>query len=150
MKAVILASLGLLAASCGAKGKVMNDAPDFQAALERHLGAIERRDIDAFRASVTDGETLLTIVQDGRAFTTPAETIAIHDEWFKRDGWSWKGDIVRTIVGKDVAAAVIRYVYRDTPDAEPISTWLTFVFRLENGEWRLVHDQNTLISEEAK
>lgn len=150
MRAVIFALLALVAASCGAKGKDMAEVPDFQAALERHLGAIERRDIDAFKASVTAGDTLLTIVQNGHAFTTPAETIAIHEEWFKRDGWSWKGDVVRTIVGKDVAAAVIRYVYQDAPDAAPISTWLTFVFQLEDGEWRLVHDQNTLISEEAK
>jgi len=150
VKTFMLASLGILAAGCASHSAAATEVPDFEAALRRHLAAIERRDIDAFKSSVTTDDTLLTIAQNGHAFTTPEETIALHEDWFKRDDWSWKGEVVRTMVGADLAAAVIRYVYQDTPDAKPISTWLTFVFRLEDGEWRLVHDQNTLITEEAK
>lgn len=121
----------------------------FEAALRRHLKAIADRDINAFRSSLTNGHALYTVVQDGRAFTTPAETAALHEEWFRRDDWRWEGEIVDTIVGADVGAALIRYRYQDNPQAATIGTWLTFVFRKENGEWRLALDQNTLISEPA-
>ncbi|MFN0023247.1 MAG: nuclear transport factor 2 family protein [Parvularculaceae bacterium] len=129
-------------------------APDFEAALARHLKSIADRDLAAFRASVTAGPSLYTIVQNGHAFTTPAETIGLHEEWFARDDWSWRGEVVEKIVGADVGVALIRYRYQDNKDAKPFSTWLTFVFRVEGGEWRLVLDQNTMIStgiaEEAK
>jgi len=26
---------------------------------------------------------------------------------------------------------------------KPFSTWLTYVFQLENNEWRIIHDHNT-------
>jgi hypothetical protein len=47
--------------------------PDFDTALEQHFAAITHRDIEAFKAHLTRGETLYTIVQNGYAFTTPAE-----------------------------------------------------------------------------
>ena len=150
MRKLAIAALTLAAACNPIAGTDMKDAPDFRAALDRHLAAIEARDLDAFKASVTTGDTLMTIVQNGHAFMTPAETIAMHEDWFKRSDWSWKGEVVRTIIGKDVAAAIIRYDYQDTPEAAPFSTWLTLVFQIEDGEWRLVHDQNTMISEAEK
>jgi hypothetical protein len=32
-----------------------------------------------------------------------------------------------------------------TKAAKPFSTWLLYVFRLEDGKWRIVHDQNTAL-----
>lgn len=150
MKSLFLAAMFAALAGCAREGASVAKGPDFDAALDRHLAAIADRDLDAFKASVTEGPTLYTIVQNGHAFTSPAETIALHEDWFKRDDWSWKGEVVHKIVGEDVSVAVIKYDYQDSPDAKPFSTWLTFVFEIEDGEWRLVHDQNTLISEEAK
>lgn len=150
MKPLILAAMFAALAGCAKEGAPMAEHRDFDAALDRHLAAIADRDLEAFKASVTDNPTLYTVVQKGHAFTTPAETIALHEDWFKRDDWSWKGEVVHKIVGEDVSVALIKYDYQDSPDAKPVSTWLTFVFRIEDGEWRLVHDQNTLISEEAK
>ena len=124
-------------------------AATFDAALTRHLKAISTRDPALFRASLTQAPTLYTIVQNGHAFSTPDELVALHDDWFRRDDWSWEGEVVHKIVGADLGVALIRYRYRDTKDAKPFSTWLTYVFRREDGDWRLVHDHNTMISEEA-
>ncbi|MFZ5617274.1 MAG: YybH family protein [Pseudomonadota bacterium] len=150
MKSLIIAAMFVVLAGCAGEGALMAEHPDFDAALDRHLAAIADRDLDAFKASVTDNPTLYTIVQNGCAFTTPAETVALHEDWFKRDGWSWKGEVIHKIVGEDIGVAVIKYDYQDSPGAKPFSTWLTFVFKIEDGEWRLVHDQNTMISEETK
>lgn len=65
--------------------------PDFDTALKQHFAAITNRDIEAFKAHLTRGDTLYTIVQNGYAFTTPAEAIAIHEQWFKDPKWSWEG-----------------------------------------------------------
>ena len=150
MRSLLLAATFAALAGCATKGATMREQSTFDAALDRHLAAIADRDLDAFKASVTAGPTLYTIVQNGHAFTMPAETVALHDDWFKRDGWSWKGEVVHKIVGEDVGVAIIKYIYQDSPAAKPFSTWLTFVFKVENGEWRLVHDQNTMINEEAE
>ncbi len=44
--------------------------PDFDAALQEHFKSIANRDIEAFKAHLTKGDTLYTIVQNGHAFTT--------------------------------------------------------------------------------
>ena len=119
--------------------------PDFDAALQQHFAAISNRDIEAFKSHLTRDETLYTIVQNGHAFTTPAETIEIHAQWFKDPNWIWEGSIVHKVVGEDVAMALVKYQYRTTADAAPNSSWLTYVFQLQDGQWRIVHDQNTAL-----
>jgi len=119
--------------------------PDFDTALQQHFAAIANRDIDAFKSHLTRGDTLYTIVQNGHAFTTPVETIEIHKQWFDDPNWMWEGSVVHKVVGEDMAMALIKYHYRPTADAVPFTTWLTYVFQLQEGQWRIVHDQNTAL-----
>lgn len=119
--------------------------PDFDAALQKHFAAIANRDIEAFESHLTRSDTLYTIVQNGHAYTTPAETIEIHRQWFKDQNWLWEASVVHQVVGEDLAMALVKYRYRAKPEDEPILTWLTYVFRLEDGQWRIVHDQNTAL-----
>lgn len=119
--------------------------PDFDLALQRHFAAISNRDIEAFKSHLTKGDTLYTIIQNGHAFTTPAETIELHRQWFKDSNWVWEGSVVHKVVGEDVAMAVVKYQYRAKAEDTPIVTWLTYVFQLQEGQWRIVHDQNTAL-----
>ena len=119
--------------------------PDFDAALQKHFAAISNRDIAAFESHLTQGATLYTVVQNGHAFTTPAETIEIHRQWFQDPNWTWEGTVVHKVVGEDVAMALVKYRYRPRADAEAFNSWLTYVFQLQEGEWRIVHDQNTAL-----
>lgn len=119
--------------------------PDFNRALQEHFDAISNRDLEAFKSHLTHDDTLYTIVQNGHAFTTTSETIAIHEEWFKDPKWIWEGSVVHKVVGENMAMAVIKYEYRTEIDAAPVSSWLTYVFQLQEGEWRIVHDQNTAL-----
>ncbi len=119
--------------------------PDFDAALEAHFAAITNRDLAAFKSHLTLGGTLYTVVQNGHAFTTPAETIALHEQWFKDPAWTWNGSVVHKVVGEDMAMALVRYAYRPRDDAAPFETWLVYVFQLQGGAWRIVHDQNTAL-----
>ena len=119
--------------------------PDFDTALQQHFAAISNRDIEAFKSHLTRDDKLYTIVQNGHAFTTPSETIALHEQWFKDPNWIWEGSVVHKVVGEDVAMALVKYQYRTKADAAPTSTWLTYVFQLQEGQWRIVHDQNTAL-----
>ena len=123
--------------------------PDFDAALQAHFDAIENRDMEAFRSHLTKGPVLYTIVQNGHAFTTPHETISIHEEWFASDQGFWTGEVIHKVEGEDMAMALVRYDFRNQPEDEPFTSWLTYVFRLEDGEWRIVHDQSTALDYQA-
>lgn len=119
--------------------------PDFDLALQKHLDAITNRDLNAFKSHLTKNKNLYTIVQNGHAFTTPQEIAAIHEEWFKDPHWIWEGSVVHKVVRTDMAMAVIKYGYRAKASDAPVETWLTYVFALEDGEWKIVHDQNTAL-----
>ena len=119
--------------------------PDFTATLNAHFAAIANRDIEAFKSHLSLGKTLYTVVQNGHAFTTPAETIALHEQWFKDPNWTWQGSVVHQIVGEDMAMALVRYTYRPNEKAAPSETWLVYVFQVQEGSWRIVHDQNTAL-----
>lgn len=123
--------------------------PDFDRALEQHFAAISNRDLEAFKSHLTRGNTLYTIVQNGFAFTTPGEAIAIHETWFKDPDWTWEGKVIHKVVGENMAMALVRYHYRPNPSAESFETWLTYVFELQDGAWRIVHDQNTALDYSA-
>jgi ketosteroid isomerase-like protein len=120
-----------------------NTQSNFDEAIQRHFDAISNRDIEAFKAHMTRNSTMYTIVQNGHAFTTPEETIAIHEDWFKDSNWIWEGEVVHKVVGTDMGMALVKYNYRVKVEDVPLSTWLVYVLRIEDGEWRIVHDQNT-------
>lgn len=119
--------------------------PDFDKALQQHLDSITNRNLDVFKAHISKGDVMYTIVQNGFAFKTPEELVAVHEEWFKNPDWIWEGSVIHKVVGEDMAMALIKYDYRAKAEDEPFSTWLTYVFRLEDNEWRIIHDHNTAL-----
>lgn len=139
---VLVAFLSFFLMSCS-QGTAMK--PDFDSALKNHLESIAARDIEAFKGNLTLDETLYTVVQNGHAFTKKSELIAIHEQWFQDPNWVWKGDVVHKVVGQDMAMALVKYQYQAKPEDAPFSTWLVYVFQLQDGKWRIVHDQNTAL-----
>jgi ketosteroid isomerase-like protein len=117
------------------------DTPSFDTALQAHFDAIQSRDLDAFKATVTQEPELTLIFPDGEILTTREAVIDLHREWFADKGWTWDPEVVATTVGSDLAYALVRYTYTD--DSAQRQNWLSLVFRLEDGVWRLVRDQNT-------
>ena len=61
-------------------------------------------------------------MQNGQAFTTPAEIVADHEQWFKDPGWIWEGSVVHKVVGEDMAMALVKYNYRAKPEDSPVSS----------------------------
>ncbi|MCA8887508.1 MAG: DUF4440 domain-containing protein [Parvularculaceae bacterium] len=119
--------------------------PDFRVALDAHLGAIAAKDLDAFTPTLTSRDDLMVIFPNGSVIETTQGVVDFHRDWFADDQWRMDPQVVKIIEGDDLSTALLQYDYRDTPDGEPRSSWLVLVFKLEDGQWRLVHDQNTKI-----
>jgi len=123
--------------------------PDFDSALAAHFTAIANRDIEAFKAHLTHGDTLYTVVQNGHVFKSPAEIVAVHEQWFKDPNWTWNPTVLHKVVGEDMAMALVQYTYQPNKETAPFKTWLVYVFQLQEGTWRIVHDQNTALDYHA-
>ncbi len=124
-------------------------APDFNAALDAHLAAVTTRDLEGLKATLTSGNDLNVIFPDGSLISTTKDVVDFHTEWFKDKDWIMEPEVVKVIEGSDMATALIKYVYRDNAAGPPRSSWLVLVFELEDGTWKLVHDQNTRIVAEV-
>jgi ketosteroid isomerase-like protein len=119
----------------------------FRQTLERHLRAIQARDLPGLIETLPP-RALTLVTSDGRLVRTVEEFVALHRDWFASPSWSLGVEPVSTVEGGDLGLAVLRLDYRDrTPDREPIheASYLTLAFQRQGDRWVLVHDQNTPI-----
>lgn len=113
----------------------------FEATLQSHLDAVTNRDLDAYIGTITTGGDLTIIFPGGEIIRTRDEAIAFHTEWFAAPGWTMTFEVDRIVESHHMAVASLRATYTD--GAGPRVNWLTLVFEEQDGEWRLVFDQNT-------
>ena len=115
----------------------------FRDALKEHLRAIEARDLDALAATVAASDLVL-ITADGKLVRSTREFLDAHRAWFAMPGWTLQAREVEVFEGADLAVAVLELDYREPP-ATHSRSYLTLVFRQQDGRWRMVQDQNTPI-----
>jgi ketosteroid isomerase-like protein len=127
--------------------------PPFRAAVEAHLAAISARDMDRLLPTLTGGNDLTMIAPNGHKFDTRQQYIDFHRQWFAaNDDGKLAAGIVRLIESPALAQALIKYRYSSKDNvgkSQVIDSWLTLTFALEDGSWRLVFDQNTLLDPRA-
>jgi ketosteroid isomerase-like protein len=127
--------------------------PPFRAGVEAHLAAIAARDMDRLLPTLTGGNDLTMIAPNGHKFDTRQQYIDFHRQWFAtKDEGKLAAEIVRLIESPALAHALIKYRYSFKDNAgqsQVINSWLTLTFALEEGSWRLVFDQNTLLEPRA-
>ena len=120
----------------------------FGGALERHLDALRSKDIDVFLETLPQDGPLTLILPNGKLLSNAQDVIAFHRDWFADEDWSIETHVLRTIVGSEVAAALVRVEYNDLDrQGKPISQtyFLNIIFQRQDDRWLLVHDQNTTI-----
>jgi ketosteroid isomerase-like protein len=115
----------------------------FLEALEEHLEAIRSRDIDRFAATLAQDEVRF-VGGDGRIIDGRDNAVAAHREWFMDERWTFDPEIEWTHEEAGAAWALTRVTYREAGSERQFM--LLFLFVQEQGEWRLVYDQNTPIS----
>ena len=117
---------------------------EFAEAVERHLEAVGKRDLDAYLATVHDDVSL--IMPNGRLVEGRAAVGAFHREWFDDPDWSWALSPVRSAAAGDTGVAVVAVEYHDVDGAGQAYTMrylLSLTFARRDGTWLLLHDQNT-------
>ena len=145
---VAIATL-LLAAS----GAAIAIKPPLNASLsyvvDRHLDAINARDLDALLATVTKHPIMTTILPDGRVLETREEYRKLHVAWFAERDWRMDFKVQDIMQYGDVGIARVRYDSQVRNKAGRYVSkrvaLLSLMFRREDGAWRLVYDQNTVI-----
>ena len=115
----------------------------FRDTLEEHLRAIEARDLDALAATLAE-EELVLIMADGKLVRSRREFLDAHRAWFAMSGWTLQAREVEVFESADLGVAVLELDYREPP-ATHSRSYLTLVFRRQDGGWRMVQDQNTPI-----
>lgn len=115
----------------------------FRETLQRHLDAIQNRDLDALADTVAE-EALMLIMADGRLTHSTQEFLEAHRAWFGMDNWTLQADLVEVFESADLGVAVLALDYREPPSVRSESH-LTLVFERFDDQWRMVLDQNTPI-----
>lgn len=117
---------------------------ELDAALDVHLDAIRRRDLDAFAATLHPD--VCVVLPNGRLIAGAGDVVAMHREWFADTGWSWELALeLRHTVG-DTAVVLFVVTYHDVTaagDPHERRYRLSLVFVRQDGGWLLLHDQNT-------
>jgi ketosteroid isomerase-like protein len=128
-------------------------APPLRAGVETHLAAVAARDMNALLPTLTSGSELTMIAPNGHKLDTRQQYVDFHRQWFAaKDGGRLETEIVRLVESPSLGHALIRSRYRFTGQGgrtQTSATWLALTFALEEGKWRLVFDQNTMIDTAA-
>lgn len=138
--ALALIAISLAACATARPAPTVSAAPPFRPALDAHLRSIEQRQLEGLLATVDDRE-LFVILPNGKTVGSRAEYEAFHREWFAETDWSMRFTIEKVVETPELAYALTTYTYTDPSGSK--ARWLLLVFRLSNGAWKLVHDQNT-------
>ncbi len=150
---IVLGSLLMTAAVAATPPSKSPAPPPFRAAVEAHLAAISARNMDALLPTLTGGDALTMIAPNGYKFDTRQQYIDFHKQWFAApDEGKLEAQIANVTESPALAHALIRYRYtsKDASGKQQSTLcWLALTFALEKGTWRLVFDQNTLITEPA-
>jgi hypothetical protein len=139
---LFLVVLALSPAACAS-------APPLRPAVETHLQAVRTRNLEALLPTVTGGNDLRMIIPGGFQYTTRAQYVDFHRQWFaSNDNGVFDPEIVHLVESPRLGHALIKLRYRATAPTgavQDVLSWLALTFALENGAWRLVFDQTTPI-----
>jgi len=147
-KAAIL--FGLLCSMLAGAAPVTEQNID--ALFAAHVKAVQSRDLPALERTITSGEQLTLILPNGTQTSTRQAYVDFHKEFFSTRTWTIQFEPVSRSVGADVAVLKTKSLYQDVVDGKPYRSrsWVTFTFQKEQGQWRLIHDQNTRLLPEQQ
>jgi len=140
-----LAVLLLLLAGCAEAPPPTEPTParSFEETVAVHLEAISGRDLDTLLDTVSD--SLIVIFPDGSTVENRQAYEDFHVEWFADSTWTMSFERLSEVVTDDMGTALVRWTLNDDTPRSGRQALLSLTFRVKDGAWRLVHDQNTAI-----
>ncbi len=92
---------------------------------------------------------MTTILPDGRVLETREEYRKLHAAWFAERDWRMRFQVQDVMQYGDVGIARVKYDSQVRDKAGRYRSkrvaLLSLTFRREDGAWRLVYDQNTVV-----
>ncbi|MBI1751391.1 MAG: nuclear transport factor 2 family protein [Acidobacteria bacterium] len=122
---------------------------DFDAVINKHLGAIKTRDLKSFTETITGDDSITLILPNGHYSKTRREFLTSIQTWFQEKDWRFSYQIESRVHTPELGLVVLRVAYDDMDsDQKPyhLDYFLTLVFKKSSSGWFLIHDQNTLIN----
>jgi uncharacterized protein (TIGR02246 family) len=143
--------IGLLCSTL-ASAALAEEGSSIDAAFAEHIKAVQARDLPALERTLTSGEQLTLILPNGTQTSTRQAYVDFHKQFFVTKTWTIEFEPVSRTVGAEFAVLTTKSLYQDTVDGKPYRSrsWVTFTFRKEAGQWRLIHDQNTRLPPEQQ
>ena len=123
----------------------------FRETLDKHLQAIQDRDLTALAATLPDDE-ICVVMSDGKVVRSVKEFVDAHRGWFAMKNWRLGIDPLCTYETAGMGVAVMRLDYREEPPGrDPVrqASVLTLIFQKKKGRWVMVLDQNTPVKAPA-
>ncbi len=119
----------------------------FTETLELHLGSIQQRNFDQFLSTLTTRDELTLLTLSGLLINWRKDFVETMTSWFADPDWRIQFETIRSYETAEMGFALIFVTYDDKdPQGIPyhLDYFLNLIFAKEDGEWRLVHDQNTM------
>jgi len=133
--------------ACSAPEIQKEERKPFKEALENHFGAVVNKNLEPYVGSLAKAETLHMVFPDGEMLTHIDSIAQFHKDWFAQDNWTFEYQIIKQDQVGDLAYAFLDIDYRKQKEGEDplhLNFYLNVIFKYIDGEWLLVHDQNTL------
>lgn len=120
----------------------------FTATLQTHLQAIQERDLNTFLATLTTDDSISVILPNGTLIETRSAFVDFTRHWFADPDWRMTAELIHTVETSAMGIALLSVIYDDLDQhGQPyqLRYYLSLAFAQQQGQWRLVHDQNTLL-----
>jgi ketosteroid isomerase-like protein len=119
----------------------------FDETVQALFEGIKSRDVEKLLSTISIDEEVSLILPNGAYFNGRSAFINLHTAWFADPDWQMNVKVLRTIETPEMGYAMILADYSDITLADqPYEKqhYLSLVFIKKEGEWLLVHDQNTV------
>ncbi|MEZ4712763.1 MAG: nuclear transport factor 2 family protein [Caldilineaceae bacterium] len=123
----------------------------FEQTLQRHLTAVQNRDIDTFLKTIANDGTLTLIMPNGSLWQDYDEIAELHQEWFSDPDWQMTTELLSTRESAEMASALLLVNYTDVDEeGDPVEFqyYLHLLFAKRGADWLVIHDQNTMLDTE--
>lgn len=118
----------------------------FADAVQSYFSALEKRDVPGIAALFDDNAKTTLIMPNGALVVGYAAIMDLHRDWFSDPDWSMEHEIISMREMGALGLVLAKVVYHDVNEnGEPytISYYLHLTFCCRDGQWKVVHDQNT-------
>ena len=117
------------------------------ATIKKHFRAIQNRDLIKLIETV-DKEKVTLILPNGKLSKSFSDYENVNYNWFLDNDWTIEYEIIDKNVTKEMGIILTKITYFDKDENGKdysFQYFLSLTFKLDQGEWKLVFDQNTII-----